>query len=210
MPDFCTCGAQLPPDSLFCHKCGKPQREIAVEEFHPAEPEVAPPPAPPPATVPVPLKVDFHNPIAVRIGLMMAAISTLLIWIPFLNFMVAGFGSAYFYRRRMGVTLNVRGGVRMGWITGVMMFAISIIMFSAKTLADGGLDAQIRQQFRNLPSAGDPAAQQVLAFLQSPSGMAVTMAFVLVFMFLCITGLSMAGGALGARLAGGGNQQSRL
>jgi len=28
MPDNCTCGAELPPDSLFCHKCGKPQREI--------------------------------------------------------------------------------------------------------------------------------------------------------------------------------------
>ena len=33
MPEFCTCGAELPPDSRFCHKCGKPQREeIAVEE----------------------------------------------------------------------------------------------------------------------------------------------------------------------------------
>src|ERR1017187_9471093 len=28
MPEFCTCGAQLPPDSLFCHKCGKPQRDV--------------------------------------------------------------------------------------------------------------------------------------------------------------------------------------
>ena len=32
MPETCTCGAQLPPDSLFCHKCGKPQREIAEPE----------------------------------------------------------------------------------------------------------------------------------------------------------------------------------
>ena len=23
--EFCTCGAQLPPDARFCHKCGKPQ-----------------------------------------------------------------------------------------------------------------------------------------------------------------------------------------
>ena len=28
MPEFCSCGAQLPPDALFCHKCGKPQRDI--------------------------------------------------------------------------------------------------------------------------------------------------------------------------------------
>ena len=34
MSEFCTCGAELPPDALFCHKCGKPQREISahVEE----------------------------------------------------------------------------------------------------------------------------------------------------------------------------------
>ena len=32
MADFCTCGAELPPDALFCHKCGKPQREIVEPE----------------------------------------------------------------------------------------------------------------------------------------------------------------------------------
>ena len=34
MPEFCSCGSELPPDALFCHKCGKPQRElqeVAVE-----------------------------------------------------------------------------------------------------------------------------------------------------------------------------------
>ncbi len=32
MPDFCTCGAQLPLDALFCHKCGKPQRDVIEPE----------------------------------------------------------------------------------------------------------------------------------------------------------------------------------
>src|SRR5689334_2027095 len=33
MADFCTCGAQLPEDARFCHRCGKPQRNetFAVE-----------------------------------------------------------------------------------------------------------------------------------------------------------------------------------
>ena len=33
MPEFCTCGTKLVPDSLFCHKCGKAQREILAPEF---------------------------------------------------------------------------------------------------------------------------------------------------------------------------------
>ncbi len=42
MPDFCTCGAQLPPDALFCHKCGKPQREIAPVAAEAPAPELSP------------------------------------------------------------------------------------------------------------------------------------------------------------------------
>ena len=29
VPEYCTCGAQLPPDARFCHKCGKPQYDYA-------------------------------------------------------------------------------------------------------------------------------------------------------------------------------------
>ena len=32
MPEFCTCGAELPPDARFCHRCGKPQREETALE----------------------------------------------------------------------------------------------------------------------------------------------------------------------------------
>ena len=39
VPEYCTCGAKLPEDALFCHKCGKPQREDLI---------VAEPPPPPP------------------------------------------------------------------------------------------------------------------------------------------------------------------
>ena len=43
MPDSCTCGAQLPPDALFCHKCGKPQRDLVTPD-DPPEPVSAPAP----------------------------------------------------------------------------------------------------------------------------------------------------------------------
>ncbi len=118
MPEFCTCGAQLAPDSLFCHKCGKPQREVLEPE---PEPEivvdvVAAPAVPdvPPATLPL----NFHNPVAVRVAFTVALIATLLSWIPALNvilWVAAGFFAVYLYRRRTGVFLNVRAGVRLGW-----------------------------------------------------------------------------------------------
>jgi hypothetical protein len=202
MLEFCTCGAQLPPDALFCHKCGKPQREIVGQE--PSEPEeiIAVEPIPAAVIPPAALPVDFHNPIAVRIALMVAAVSSVLVFIPLVNYAVAGFGTTYFYRRRTGLDLNVASGVRLGWITGVLMSVISTIVFAVKTVTEGGIGQQIQAQARALPSADDPGVKQVLEFLQTPGGLAMTLLFVLVFMFVCITGLSMAGGALGARLVG--------
>src|ERR1035441_4085433 len=65
MPDFCTCGAQLPPDSLFCHKCGKPQREVIEPEPQPESvAEFVPPAAPPIGTAPQPPALNFHNLVA--------------------------------------------------------------------------------------------------------------------------------------------------
>src|SRR5271169_2806271 len=124
MPDFCTCGAELPPDALFCHKCGKAQREIVV-------PETVAPPAPEPPPIPVmhspaALPLNFHNPVAVRIALMVAFSATLLsLLLPFLPWIAAGFFAVFIYRRRTGSLLNVTAGVRMGWITGIIMFTMS-------------------------------------------------------------------------------------
>src|SRR4051794_8860906 len=129
MPDFCTCGAQLAPDSLFCHKCGKPQREVAEPEI--VTQPIPPPPLPEAPPSPASLPLNFHNPVAVRVAATVALIATLLSWIPALNiilWLAAGFFAVYLYRRRTGVFLNVRAGVRLGWITGVLMFVITTVI----------------------------------------------------------------------------------
>ncbi|HYL84477.1 MAG TPA: zinc ribbon domain-containing protein, partial [Candidatus Angelobacter sp.] len=75
MPDFCTCGAQLPPDARFCHKCGKPQYD------YPGLAEETAPPEPPPVALPAPAPITdigFHNRIAVRIGFLAAVTAILL------------------------------------------------------------------------------------------------------------------------------------
>ncbi|HLH19812.1 MAG TPA: zinc ribbon domain-containing protein [Bryobacteraceae bacterium] len=197
MPDFCTCGAQLPPDALFCHKCGKPQRDIVAPEPAPA-PAYIPPDQPPTLRVePQALQLGFRNPVAMKISLGVAVVATLLSFLPYLNWLAAGFFAVFFYRRRTGAHLNMESGVRMGWMTGVMMFAIMAVMLGSSLVfmqAAGGLGA-VQAQFK---SALDPRVLDALRILQSPHEVALLMVQFFVFMTL----LSMAGGALGAKMTG--------
>src|SRR5215471_558408 len=99
MPDFCSCGAQLPEDAVFCHKCGKPQREIAA-----AEPE-APPraewqtPAPDTARVYAPdtrleaPAIDFQNAVAWRVAGLVSLAASALFFLPYVNWLAAGYFS---------------------------------------------------------------------------------------------------------------------
>jgi hypothetical protein len=210
MSDICTCGTRLVPDAVFCHKCGKPVHEIVVAEPEPEVestgtiPVAAIQPEPPPP-------VNFHNRVAVRIAFWVALFAMLLSKLnPFLTLIVwgaAGFTAVFLYRRRTGIRLNVRSGMTLGWITGVIMFALMTVSFTVEMVADstkGGIAAQFREQIQKSP---DPNVKEFLRVLDTPSGLA-TMLFVTVFMmFLFITLFSVAGGALGAKLSGSQSQQ---
>jgi len=194
MADFCTCGAELVPDSLFCHRCGKPQREILVAEPEP-EPvvvEAAPPPPPAPA---LPPPVNFHNRQAIQIGLLMAVLATLASFLVYFNWLAAGFFTVLLYRRRTGQPLDMQSGVRLGWITGILMFVImTVILTGAVLFVSGGGLANLPAEVKN---ALDPRMQEALKALQS--GPAIAEMVVMLFVFT--TMLSMAGGALGAKLS---------
>ena len=195
MPDYCSCGAELPPDALFCHKCGKPQRDIVEVEPQP-EPvaqQIPPDLAPPVSEAAAP---TFRNPVAIRIALMVGLGATFLGMLPFVNWLAAGFFAVFFYRRRTMGLLSVNAGLHLGWITGVIMFTMWSIVFAALA-AMGQLHNLFKEQFKNMP-ANDPYVQQLSAFVQSPSGVFV----MLVLGFVLITCFSMAGGALGAKVVG--------
>jgi hypothetical protein len=199
MPETCTCGAQLPPDSLFCHKCGKPQREIAEPEIlTPAIPAPAAA-APAPSFVAAPrfaMPVSFRNPVAVRISLLVGFAAMLFSFLPIVNWLAAGFFAVIFYRRKTHSLLNVGAGLHLGWITGLVMFAMWGVLFMVEGLS-GKLAGIFQEQIKNLPSANDPYVQQVAQFMASGPGLVIVLAMGFVF----ITCLSMAGGALGAKLA---------
>lgn len=218
--EFCTCGAQLPPDALFCHKCGKPQREIGnVETPSPVvEPNAAPAyPAEPVVVAPVapsaPPEIGFHNGQAVRSAFLAAALSSLLIFLPtpiylaapwmLLWLMFAGFLAVRFYLRRTGLPVSVRGGFRMGWITGIFCFVIAMVSFTITIISiatqEGGLAAFYRKQFTGRVPAGVDL-NQMLAMLESPTGLGMMLTFALMLLFLIYTLLPTVGGGLAARI----------
>lgn len=199
MPEFCTCGAQLPPDALFCHKCGKPQREILQPEVETKEePQEAPPPPQPAPREGLPL--DFRNAPAVRIALIVAAVSTVAsLILPFLNWIFGGFVAVFLYRRRTGVLVNTKAGLKMGWITGVLAFVLYIVPFAIEVPR---MSAVMEQRLRSMPGQDPALIQEMLRFLQSGPGMAAVVTLSLMAWFLIITFLSMAGGALGAKVVG--------
>ena len=194
-PATCSCGAQLPPDALFCHKCGKPQREFGAVEPEAPPPEIVPIPiAPPPRATP---PLSFRNPVALRIAALVAVAATFLSFLPYLNWLAAGYFAVFFYRRRTGSGLNLLIGLRMGWITGVLMFGLTMLVIAGAVLlvnASGGMDV-VQLQFKNM---ADPRVQEMFRILRSRSDLAMLMAQLFIF----ITCLSMAGGALAAKLVG--------
>jgi hypothetical protein len=217
MPEFCTCGAELPPDARFCHRCGKPQREEVRPETVESPPGIIPVAAPdsmgaPPPTAP--LRVNFHNTTAVRIGLLMAGVASLLSALPAMAlglpglaiwWLTAGFLSVYLYRRRTGQLLTVDSGLRMGWITGLLGSTITSVVFTVSVvplIRGGGIASLYEEQFHKM-YGNDPNVQQAIKILRTPSGLALVVVFALLFFFLIITFLCTAGGALGAKLVGG-------
>jgi len=208
VPEFCTCGAQLPPDARFCHKCGKPQYDYmpAIEE---AEEAPTPQPTALPELQPVrfPADIGFHNGLAVRIGFIAAMgavmISLFPIPLPFvrlpLAFLLAGFLAVFLYSRRTGQTLSIRSGARMGWITGIFSFTLVTILFTVIMVAvssQGGLVQQLRSQ---LP-ANDARADMIQQAFSSPAMIAGVVVLYLILFFVVFTALPIIGGALGAKV----------
>jgi len=198
VPEYCTCGAQLPPDARFCHKCGKPQREedIPVEE----QPVVIAPP--PPLAPPPPPAINFRNAIAVRVamfaGVLAFMASAVLGPLGLIALAAGGFFAVYLYRRRTGAALSVANGARLGWLAGIFIFAIAILAFTIQlvTASPSVMMNELREQMAKNYSVTEAQINQVIGFLASPSGIGT----IVLFSFFMITLLPALGGAVGAKI----------
>jgi uncharacterized membrane protein (DUF485 family) len=156
--------------------------------------------------------VNFHNPVAVRVGFSMAGLAALLSWLPVLNlgmflwWLGAGFLSVPYYRKRTGQPLTVRGGLQLGWITGILTFVITIVLFTVNivpvAMSPGGLGTMFQQALSRSVPANDPNMQQALRMIQTPEGVATILLLMVFLFFVMITVLCTLGGALGAKVAG--------
>ena len=207
--EFCSCGARLPEDARFCHKCGKPQFE---EEIAP-EPVVEIPQPTVPEIVAMPREIGFHNVLAVRIGFLMAMLSSVAIELlaPFLlgavffftGLLTGGGAAAYFYSKRSGQHLTARNGSRIGWITGIFCFVIFLVTTTIKFIAVS-LDKGLPQFFKDelsQRSVHTADMDQLIKALQTPEGLGAFLVILMAFMFVVFTILPTIGGAIGAKFS---------
>jgi hypothetical protein len=116
-----------------------------------------------------------------------------------IGLVLAGFVCVLLYRHRTGQKLSVAHGAHLGWICGLFVFTIMVVLFAANVLSDpssfpAALDA-MREQIR--ASAGPGVdVNRVIEMMRSPTGIL----FELLFAFLLLTALPAFGGAIGAKL----------
>jgi hypothetical protein len=202
--EYCTCGAKLPEDARFCHKCGKPQREepeiaalaseASVETPEPAS--VAPPPLP---------LIGFRNPVAVRAAIISSALATVAGLIPLpglfhslwqlLTIAAGGFASVYLYQRRTGNYLSVRGGLQIGWMTGLFCFVVTMVMLTLLLAVFAGVGESGLKQIT--AESGKPEIAEIFSGMLTNPAMLI---FALVSAFFVMTVLASAGGALGSKV----------
>src|SRR5262249_25119147 len=149
---------------------------------------VAPVQAPiqPPLTPPIEVRpLGFNNPIAIRTALLAAFTATVLFFLPYLNWMAAGFLAVVLYRRRTGHLLNMESGVRMGWITGLLTFLMAAVILSFVLVLmhlSGGV-AALQAELKN-SSMFDPSVIDKLKEFQNRGFIASLLVHEFVFMTL--------------------------
>jgi hypothetical protein len=210
----CNCGTQLVEGAKFCHRCGKPTFEMPVaeeEEVVTQEVDQLLDQVELSSTV---AEINFSNGAAVRVALLVAAIAMVLFvplaglsGMPLLGIILptlaAGVLSVWFYQRRTGASLTVLAGARMGWITGVFLFALFLVLFTISVIpAIESGEMQKVQQAALQGSFSEADIARVKEIFENPLMLGLSILLFMGIYFVGATTLSSLGGMLGAKLLG--------
>jgi len=103
----------------------------------------------------------------------------------------------YLYRRRTGQQITVMAGARLGWISGIVVFAILTMLLTIVVvmLSQPDLVQSLREQMAKMSSLSPEEVTRRIDLLRTPSSLAA----VLLEAFVSYTLLTALGGAVGAK-----------
>ena len=201
--DRCSCGFALPEGAQYCPGCGRPltlearEHERTLNALPQREDEASPVP------------IGFSDVNALRACYWPAVIAALLANLPGLNLLCfvwhpgAGFLAVHSYRRRTAREPAPREGAKLGFMTGVVSFTLSLILLAASSLlpGSGGMTGGFRRMQAEFEKSGQAEfAAQLGKLIDDPAMLAIVLVFALVVSFAFTAGFATLGGALGARV----------
>jgi hypothetical protein len=134
--------------------------------------------------------------IAVRAALKAGVLGVFIGMIPFLGIVLTGTLAVFFYRRENGFVLPAALGSRLGGAAGVVAFAINALLITIRIFVFHAQQEytdyilKIAQRFG--ANAADPEIQASIHNLFTPTGLAITLFFGMIFTVV----LASVGGAL--------------
>jgi hypothetical protein len=134
--------------------------------------------------------------IAVRAALKAGVLGIFIAIIPLLGIVLTGALAVFFYRRENGLVLPAALGARLGGAAGVVAFAINTLLFAIRIFIFHAQQEYIDflTQIANKTgvNSADPDFQTLIHSMLTPSGMAFTFFFGMIFVVI----LAAVGGAL--------------
>ena len=138
---------------------------------------------------------------AVRAALKAGVLGVFIGMIPFLGIVLTGALAVYFYRRENGFALPAALGSRLGGAAGVVAFAINALLITIRIFVFHAqqeyIDAILKVVQRFGANAADPDIQASIHNLFTPSGLAITFFYGMIFTVV----LASVGGALATLLS---------
>ena len=204
----CDCGWRgIPQGASFCPGCGKPLTVDAREKDRQAN-AFQSPRAEEEESGPVD-RVTFGTPGALRSCYWSAAFAAIIMSLPyatllcFIVYPAAGFYSVYSFRRQTPRGVTLRAGAKLGFLTGVITFALVLILLTIASTMPGspGMSATLDELETSFEQQGEAElVAQVQRLRADPTALALLALISLSVWFGVTTGFATAGGALGAKV----------